>query len=93
MLLVFYGIEISNIEREDYIKVGNLFEFSPSPDGYKSASIDESKKGYVILEKYNRETTIIKASQKAIDAIDRANNLNAGLIIYISCRKNILLYR
>jgi len=90
LFLVLTSVTITIFEREIVVRVGALVEYhSPSPDSYKSISVDETNKGYVILEKFNEETTRMKASPKAIEAINRVNSEERPM--YVSYRKNILL--
>ena len=93
LFLVFASVTITIFEREKVVQVGFVIGKPPSPDDYKSISVDESNKGYVILEKYNEETTRMKASSKAIVAVNRANSKGKerGQVIFVSYRKNILL--
>ncbi|MDQ2085758.1 hypothetical protein RBH29_04825 [Herbivorax sp. ANBcel31] len=89
LFLVTASVTIAVFEREENVIVGGVLGSSPLPDDYKSITVDEFNKGYVILKKYNEETTRMKASTKAIEAINRANNDVA--VIFVSYRKNILL--
>ncbi|MDQ2085762.1 hypothetical protein RBH29_04845 [Herbivorax sp. ANBcel31] len=89
LFLVLASVTITIFEREKVVQVGFVIGQPPSPDDYKSISVDEFNKGYVILEKLNEETTKMKASSKAIEAINRVNSEERPM--YVSYRKNILL--
>ena len=93
LFLVIASITVTVFEREESVIVGGIIGRPPSPDDYKYIVVDEINKGYVILEKFNEETTRMKASSKAIEAVNRANSKGKerGQVIFVSYRKNILL--
>ncbi|TYQ18049.1 UNVERIFIED_CONTAM: hypothetical protein Cloal_0452 [Acetivibrio alkalicellulosi] len=94
LILIFLGlfvvislVTITVFEREEAVSVREYYKFRLD---YDSITVDEYNKGYVILKKFNGETTRMKASPKTMEfIINRAVIEKRNIRIYY--RRNILL--
>ncbi|MDQ2085767.1 hypothetical protein RBH29_04870 [Herbivorax sp. ANBcel31] len=90
LFLVLASVTITVFEREKDVVVRHVIgRYGIPNDEYMSITVDEHNKGYVILKRFNGETTKMKASPKAIEAINRVNS--ESRVTLVSYRKNILL--